>query len=103
MQVDKVEDTVVQPWFIEALKTPNTSVSYTRGALGVSQHYWNMTVFQQSVMILAHMDVQHDLLYVILDAIRAVKGPNFPVAFITGHTHYRSAFETFSLESTITH
>ena len=43
-----------------------------------------------AILILAHMDVQDPLVYVILNATRAIVGPDIPVQFITGHTHYRS-------------
>eukprot|EP00299_Pterocystis_sp_00344_P017321 c8680_g1_i2.p1 GENE.c8680_g1_i2~~c8680_g1_i2.p1 ORF type:complete len:612 (+),score=133.42 c8680_g1_i2:323-2158(+) len=58
----------------------------------VVQTEWFVAALQQdvqAVLVLAHMDLQNDLLFVILEKIREVKGSTFPVLFVTGHSHYR--------------
>jgi 2',3'-cyclic-nucleotide 2'-phosphodiesterase (5'-nucleotidase family) len=42
-----------------------------------------------AILVLAHMGVDDPLVNVILNATRAIVGPNVPVQFITGHTHVR--------------
>ena len=66
-RVEKVHEVLASDWFQESLQEPNLD----------------------GVLVLAHMDVQDPLVFVIHKAIRAVLGPNFPVQFVTGHTHYR--------------
>lgn len=65
--VESVEDTVQSKWFTAVLQ---------RGSF-------------DAVLVLAHMDVQHPLVYTILNAIRQLVGGDMSVVFITGHTHYR--------------
>jgi len=42
-----------------------------------------------AIVVLAHMDYRDTLVNVILDGIRKVVGPRFPVQFLTGHSHLR--------------
>lgn len=67
-QVEAVEEVVRAQWFVDELSTGE----------------------YDAILVLAHMDVKDDLVYVILDGIRNVTGPDVPVQFITGHTHYRA-------------
>lgn len=66
-RVRRVEDTLREKWFLDVL---------------TKSHY-------DGIIVMAHMDAVDPLVYKILDAIRAVVGPNMPVQFITGHTHRR--------------
>ena len=43
-----------------------------------------------SILVLAHMDVQDDLVALILAKLRSLVGPDMVIQFITGHTHTRS-------------
>lgn len=43
-----------------------------------------------SILVLAHMDVQDDLVLLLLAKFRSFVGPNMVIQFITGHTHTRS-------------
>jgi hypothetical protein len=65
--VEKVENTVKQRWFANALKNED----------------------YDAIMILAHMDLVDPLVDVIRKAIRSHVGKHMPIQFITGHTHYR--------------
>jgi hypothetical protein len=67
VEVARVEEVVESEWFLDALKT---------------------NVYD-AILVLAHMDKDDPLVTVILKAIRDAVGPNFPIQFITGHTHYR--------------
>ena len=71
--VDKVEDVVQHTWFREVL-------SGNQGSFDV-------------ILILAHMDLEHPLLSVILHVIRDICGDDIPVQFITGHSHIRRSTE----------
>ena len=68
--VENVEDCVKAKWFEDALATP----------------------FVRFIVVLSHMGYHDNLLNVILSSIRTKKGLQFPVAFITGHTHIRASF-----------
>ena len=67
--VERVEDAVKSRWFLDV-------ISGTGGRF-------------DAILVLAHMDVTDPLVSVVLSAIRAVCGPDMPVQFVTGHTHYR--------------
>ena len=69
--VEPVEDAVQSKWFTQVLNEGSFD----------------------AILVLAHMDVNDPLVYVILDAIRSIVGPDMPVQFITGHTHYRASSE----------
>jgi 2',3'-cyclic-nucleotide 2'-phosphodiesterase (5'-nucleotidase family) len=59
----------------------------------VVQQQWFQTVLSEerydAILILAHMDLVDPLVEVIREAIRQRIGDGVPIAFITGHTHYR--------------
>jgi len=67
VKVEKVEKDVETAWFSTALHEESFD----------------------AILVLAHMDVKHPLLNVILSKIRSELGENIPVQFITGHTHIR--------------
>eukprot|EP00541_Cyclophora_tenuis_P008249 CAMPEP_0116549110 /NCGR_PEP_ID=MMETSP0397-20121206/4700_1 /TAXON_ID=216820 /ORGANISM="Cyclophora tenuis, Strain ECT3854" /LENGTH=438 /DNA_ID=CAMNT_0004073815 /DNA_START=132 /DNA_END=1448 /DNA_ORIENTATION=+ len=66
-RVEQVQEVVQSMWFQDALQEPNIA----------------------AILVLAHMDVNDPLVTVLLQAIRSTLGQQFPVQFITGHTHYR--------------
>ena len=66
-KVLKVEDVLVSDWFQQSLVEPNLD----------------------GVLVLAHMDVEHPLVFTIHQKLRDAFGPDFPIQFVTGHTHYR--------------
>lgn len=67
IKVANVQEVVTSPWFLDVLK----------------EQAFN------AVLVLAHMDKDDPLVTVILQAMRDVVGPQFPIQFVTGHTHYR--------------
>jgi len=67
IKVIAVKEVVQSQWFLDALHNEVYS----------------------AILVLAHMDKDDPLVTVILNAIRNVLGPSFPVQFVTGHTHYR--------------
>ncbi len=69
IEVAPVKEVVNAQWFVDALE----SESY------------------DAILILAHMDLVDPLVDVIREAIRKVVGPDMPIQFITGHTHYRGS------------
>lgn len=66
-EVEKVEDVVESDWFVQELQ---------KGGF-------------DAILVLAHMDVENPLVYLLLDAIRGIVGDEMPIQFVTGHTHYR--------------
>lgn len=67
VQVQQVEDTVQEQWFLDILATEGVD----------------------AIAVMAHMDVVDPLVTSILTAIRTVLGDEMDVIFLTGHTHYR--------------
>jgi len=67
VKVQTVQHTVNQTWFREALKMGNAAI------------------------ILAHMDFKDPLIDVILSRVRQLQGNEYPVVFLTGHTHIRGS------------
>mmetsp|Transcript_200 Transcript_200/g.190 ORF Transcript_200/g.190 Transcript_200/m.190 type:complete len:692 (-) Transcript_200:36-2111(-) len=66
--VERVEETVEQEWFRQALQNTN----------------------YDAILCLSHMDVEDDLIYLLLHKIRSIiNDSDMPIHFITGHTHYR--------------
>eukprot|EP00466_Bigelowiella_natans_P005698 jgi/Bigna1/77256/fgenesh1_pg.46_\ len=65
VEVRMVEQVVMEPWFATALQQGEAS------------------------FVLAHMDVRNELVSVIRNRTRAIMGANYPIIFLTGHTHYR--------------
>lgn len=72
--VEKVEDVVEQPWFEDVVTNAKSDPDGKFDA----------------IMVLAHMDVQDELVTVLLNKIRPLVGDTMPVQFITGHTHIRA-------------
>jgi len=68
VKVEPVEEVVVSKWFREAL---------------VNEKF-------DAILVLAHMHVTDELVYVLLEGIREVVGVKVPVQFITGHSHIRA-------------
>lgn len=71
--VEAVEEVVEEQWFVDVVTNSNDE------PLGKFD----------AIMVLAHMDVQDQLVTVLLNKIRSLVGNTMPVQFITGHTHYR--------------
>ena len=67
IEIEKVQTTVTQQWFVDAL---------------IKEDY-------DAILVLAHMDLVDPLVDVIRSAIRDNIGDDTPVVFVTGHTHYR--------------
>jgi len=75
VNVEDPADTVNSPWFLSALQEGIDA--------GVS-----------AIIVLSHMDLKDDNVYVLQDAIRGYSDQipeleNIPLQFLTGHTHYR--------------
>jgi 2',3'-cyclic-nucleotide 2'-phosphodiesterase (5'-nucleotidase family) len=68
--VERVEQVVQQQWFRHVLRHP-------------PEPY-------HAILVLAHMDCVHPLVFVILHAIRTYVRSDLPVLFITGHSHRRA-------------
>lgn len=71
VKVDLVQDVVRSSWFLDALKKETYN----------------------AILVLAHMDKDDPLVEIILEGLRDIVGPHFPVQFVTGHTHYRGKTE----------
>lgn len=69
VEIKPVQDVVKEKWFRDAL---------------LKESY-------DAIMILAHMDLVDPLVTTIRTAIRQIVGPEMPIQFITGHTHYRGS------------
>jgi len=67
IEIEKVQTTVEQQWFLDALKEED----------------------YDAILVLAHMDLVDPLVEVIRSAIRDSIGDDMPLVFVTGHTHYR--------------
>jgi len=67
IEIEKVQTTVKQQWFSDAL----TEEEY------------------DAILVLAHMDLVDPLVDVLRKAIRGIIGENTPIVFLTGHTHHR--------------
>lgn len=67
IEIEKVQTTVEQQWFLDAL---------------AEEDY-------DAILVLAHMDLVDPLVGVIRSAIRDSIGDDMPLVFVTGHTHYR--------------
>lgn len=78
--VEPVQEVVQAEWFQKVL-SPQSASPY------------------DAILVLAHMDHEDPLVYVILHAIRQLVGPDMPVQFITGHSHIR-AFTRLDAQST---
>jgi 2',3'-cyclic-nucleotide 2'-phosphodiesterase (5'-nucleotidase family) len=65
---------VKQQWFVDAVNTTDAD----------------------ALVVLAHMDLKHPLVRVILAGIRAIK-PSIPVQFLTGHSHTRGTEQLDSM------
>ena len=68
VKVEPVEEVIVSKWFREAL---------------VNEKF-------DAILVLAHMHVTDELVYVLLEGIREVVGVKIPVQFVTGHSHIRA-------------
>ncbi|GMH82114.1 hypothetical protein TrVE_jg12982 [Triparma verrucosa] len=84
VNVEDPSDTVLSPWFLSALQEGVDA--------GVS-----------AIVVLSHMDLKDDNVYVLQEAIRGYGDTipelqNMPLQFLTGHTHYRgwSKLDDFS-------
>jgi 2',3'-cyclic-nucleotide 2'-phosphodiesterase (5'-nucleotidase family) len=69
--VETVQDVIQQPWFTSLFASPRP------------------TDFD-AILVLAHMDVQDDLILLLHTTFRELCGDSMVIQFITGHTHTRS-------------
>jgi len=67
IEIEKVQTTVQQQWFLDALSEED----------------------YDGILVLAHMDLVDPLVDVVRSAIRDAIGDTTAVVFATGHTHYR--------------
>jgi len=84
--IELVEEVVQADWFLQVLNSQRSNDGDDIGDTATSS---SNDFAYDAILILAHMDVEHPLAYVILQAIRSVCGDTMPIQFITGHTHYR--------------
>eukprot|EP00978_Attheya_sp_CCMP212_P003942 scaffold8419_cov62-Attheya_sp.AAC.5 len=70
LEVIPVEDAILSAWF--------TSV-----VLGEDRDY-------DGILVMAHMDIEDELIGKILRRIRDLTSDDMPVTFVAGHTHYRA-------------
>lgn len=78
IELEKVQTTVQQEWFLDALKNED----------------------YDGILVLAHMDLVDPLVDVVRKAIRDAIGDSTAVVFATGHTHYRGFKELEDLTIT---
>jgi len=78
IEVEKVEKTVKQQWFSDAL---------------LEEDY-------DAILVLAHMDLVDPIVEVLRSAMRDVVGEGTPILFATGHTHYRGVKQLEDLTMT---
>ena len=71
IEIEKVQTTVQQQWFLDALSTED----------------------YDAILVLAHMDLVDPLVDVLRTAIRDAIGDDTAIVFATGHTHYRGMKE----------
>ncbi|KAL3783619.1 hypothetical protein HJC23_004985 [Cyclotella cryptica] len=68
--VETVEDVMQQSWFTSLFAMPRTEDF-------------------DAVLVLAHMDVKHELVTLLYETLRKLVGESMVIQFITGHTHIR--------------
>lgn len=78
IELEKVQTTVQQQWFLDALENED----------------------YDGILVLAHMDLVDPLVDVVRKAIRDAVGDSTAVVFATGHTHYRGVKELEDLTIT---
>lgn len=75
--VEKVEDVMQQSWFTSLFSNTAINEQSTAPQFDV-------------LLVMAHMDVQDELITMLHATLREYVGPNMPIQFITGHTHKRA-------------
>ena len=93
LRLPRANQTLLCFGFIYNMQDFDGSVT-VENVLDVIQSAWFTTVLQNrdsydAIVILAHMDVQDDLVKEILAVVRTVAGADVVVQFVTGHTHKR--------------
>jgi len=67
--IELIHDVLNASWFVDVMEDMKTDVD--------------------AILILAHMDLEDDLVHLLLEGLRYHVGKDMPIQFITGHTHYR--------------
>jgi len=75
--VEKVEDVLQQPWFTSLFTDSSSITTNEERAFDV-------------ILVMAHMDVQDELVTLLHTTLRQYVGSDMTIQFITGHTHIRA-------------